>query len=208
MVVLLLISAFLVIVVLLQRGRGGGLAGAFGSGGGSSSAFGTKTGDVFTIVTVVLFVLFMLISIGLSFQFKRGNKPFVKATVPTAPSDLVLVAPAPTSVQLTWKDNSKDETAFIVERQAGSGDWIPLTPEAAADATKFTDNTVVGGTKYSYRVLAVNAAGKSKTSNIVTGTTPTTAPATTATATKAEPERPATAPAGSLPAATATAPRP
>ena len=49
---------------------GGGLAGAFGSGGGSTSAFGTKTGDVFTTVTVVAFVLFMLLSIWLSFQIK------------------------------------------------------------------------------------------------------------------------------------------
>ena len=53
-VLLILVSIFMVLVVLVQRGRGGGLSGAFGSGGGSNSAFGTKTGDVFTTVTVVL----------------------------------------------------------------------------------------------------------------------------------------------------------
>ena len=58
----------MVLVVLVQRGRGGGLSGAFGSGGGSSSAFGTKTGDVFTTVTVIAFVMFMLLSIWLSFR--------------------------------------------------------------------------------------------------------------------------------------------
>ena len=41
-------SLFLIALVLIQRGRGGGLAGAFGGAGGQS-AFGTKAGDVFEI---------------------------------------------------------------------------------------------------------------------------------------------------------------
>ena len=49
----IVICAFLILVILLQRGRGGGLAGAFGGAGGSS-AFGAKTGDVFTWITVVV----------------------------------------------------------------------------------------------------------------------------------------------------------
>ena len=41
---IVLISLFLICLVLIQRGKGGGLAGAFGGMGGSS-AFGTKAGD-------------------------------------------------------------------------------------------------------------------------------------------------------------------
>ncbi|MHC5540530.1 preprotein translocase subunit SecG [Singulisphaera rosea] len=48
---LVLTSLFLICLVLIQRGKGGGLAGAFGGVGGSS-AFGTKAGDVFTKVTM------------------------------------------------------------------------------------------------------------------------------------------------------------
>jgi preprotein translocase subunit SecG len=44
-------ALFLIFLVLIQRGRGGGLAGAFGGMGGQS-AFGTKAGDVFTKITV------------------------------------------------------------------------------------------------------------------------------------------------------------
>ena len=44
-------SLLLIFLVLIQRGRGGGLAGAFGGMGGQS-AFGTKAGDVFTKITV------------------------------------------------------------------------------------------------------------------------------------------------------------
>src|SRR5881394_2638698 len=71
MILMLLVAIFLIMVVLEQRGRGGGLAGAFGSGGGSNSAFGTKTGDVFTAVTVILFVVFMLLAITLGLIFGR-----------------------------------------------------------------------------------------------------------------------------------------
>ena len=49
---LILTSLFLICLVLIQRGKGGGLAGAFGGMGGSS-AFGTKAGDIFTRVTMV-----------------------------------------------------------------------------------------------------------------------------------------------------------
>jgi len=44
-------SLFLILLVLVQRGRGGGLAGALGGMGGQS-AFGTKAGDMFTRITV------------------------------------------------------------------------------------------------------------------------------------------------------------
>ncbi|MBY0232318.1 MAG: preprotein translocase subunit SecG [Gemmataceae bacterium] len=49
--VLLLTSLFLILVVLIQRGKGGGLAGAFGGAGGSS-AFGSRAGDAFTRFTL------------------------------------------------------------------------------------------------------------------------------------------------------------
>jgi preprotein translocase subunit SecG len=48
---LLLTAVFLIGLVLVQRGKGGGLAGALGGMGGQS-AFGTKAGDLFTRVTI------------------------------------------------------------------------------------------------------------------------------------------------------------
>jgi preprotein translocase subunit SecG len=50
-VLIILGSLFLICIILIQRGKGGGLAGAFGGVGGSS-AFGTKAGDVFTKITI------------------------------------------------------------------------------------------------------------------------------------------------------------
>lgn len=54
------VSLLLIFIVLLQRGRGGGLAGALGGAGGQS-AFGTKAGDVFTRITIVLAVIWVLL---------------------------------------------------------------------------------------------------------------------------------------------------
>lgn len=51
MVVLFVTAVFLVLVILIQRGKGGGLAGALGGMGGQS-AFGTKAGDLFTRITI------------------------------------------------------------------------------------------------------------------------------------------------------------
>ena len=50
---LFLTALFLILLILIQRGRGGGLSGAFGGGFGGQSAFGAKAGDTFTKVTIV-----------------------------------------------------------------------------------------------------------------------------------------------------------
>jgi preprotein translocase subunit SecG len=60
-VLILITGVFLTLLVLIQRGKGGGLAGALGGVGGSS-AFGTRAGDQFTRITVyvALFWIFLI----------------------------------------------------------------------------------------------------------------------------------------------------
>jgi protein translocase SecG subunit len=58
---LLLGAVLLVVMILLQRGRGGGLAGAFGGAGGQS-AFGTKAGDVFTRITIGIAIVWVTLA--------------------------------------------------------------------------------------------------------------------------------------------------
>jgi preprotein translocase subunit SecG len=69
---LVLISLFLICLVLIQRGKGGGLAGAFGGMGGSS-AFGTKAGDIFTRVTMITAVVWILLNLILVVLYNRGT---------------------------------------------------------------------------------------------------------------------------------------
>jgi preprotein translocase subunit SecG len=59
-VLLVLISLFMILLILIQRGKGGGLAGAFGGAGGSS-AFGSRAGDTFTRVTIIVAAVWILL---------------------------------------------------------------------------------------------------------------------------------------------------
>lgn len=59
-ILMFLTALFLILLVLIQRGRGGGLAGAFGGMGGQS-AFGAKAGDTFTKVTIVAAAFWILL---------------------------------------------------------------------------------------------------------------------------------------------------
>lgn len=61
------IALFLILLVLVQRGRGGGLAGALGGAGGQS-AFGAKAGDTFTKITMwtaFFWIVFCVIAVRL-----------------------------------------------------------------------------------------------------------------------------------------------
>jgi preprotein translocase subunit SecG len=63
-----LLAVLLMLVILLQRGKGSGLSGAFGGVGGHT-AFGAKTGDFLTWVTIALAALFLVYSVGLNYVF-------------------------------------------------------------------------------------------------------------------------------------------
>jgi preprotein translocase subunit SecG len=58
---LFFISLFLIFLVLIQRGRGGGLSGALGGTG--QSAFGSKAGDEMTYITLIVSAIWILLCI-------------------------------------------------------------------------------------------------------------------------------------------------
>lgn len=70
---MLLTATFLILLVLIQRGRGGGLSGAFGGMGGQS-AFGSKAGDTFTYITIVVATFWILLCVaGVAIMKKAGH---------------------------------------------------------------------------------------------------------------------------------------
>lgn len=89
-----ILSLFLMVVILIQRGRGGGLAGAFGGLGGQS-AFGTKAGDVFTVITIVTAVLWVILACGAGAVLRHDAAP---SSFYNNPSDIT------TSVELAPPD--------------------------------------------------------------------------------------------------------
>jgi len=55
-------SVILVLIILIQKGRGGGLSAAFG-GGTAGGILGSKTGDFLTWVTIGLVSVFLILAV-------------------------------------------------------------------------------------------------------------------------------------------------
>jgi preprotein translocase subunit SecG len=107
MTVFIIVCLFLILLVLIQKGRGGGLASAFGGAGGNT-AFGSKTGDVLTWATSVVFGIFLVLAIILNLlanhthnvRIGRGTGP-AAITTPASTTPLTDPTTVPTTVPST-----------------------------------------------------------------------------------------------------------
>ena len=85
----------LILVVLLQQGKGGGIANAFG-GGASQAAFGARSGaTVLSRATTVCAVLFVIGALYLGIAGQRGPSSVLGGRAPAAPQSNTPAAPAP-----------------------------------------------------------------------------------------------------------------
>jgi preprotein translocase subunit SecG len=81
--VLLPLGAFMILLILIQRGKGGGLIGALGGAGGSSP-FGSRAGDQFTRLTIYVAIGWLLLTmiqvkaIQYDFKTKGGTGAFAR----------------------------------------------------------------------------------------------------------------------------------
>lgn len=91
------LGLFLMLIVLIQRGKGGGLAGAFGGAGGSS-AFGSRAADAFVKITLYLaavWVLAIMIHVKLVKLDLSGEDTTSQFSGPTGEKAEKGAAPAP-----------------------------------------------------------------------------------------------------------------
>jgi len=73
---------------------------------------------------------------------------------PNAPSNLSASAVSQSQINLSWTDNSADESAFLIERSlTGSSDWT-LIDWVGANVTSYQDSGLACGSTYYYRVMA------------------------------------------------------
>ncbi len=98
-VLYVLVCIVLSLVILLQQGRGGDIASAFG-GSSSQAAFGARSGaTLLTKATSIAAVLFMLFALTLSVLGQRGGSSVVSGTPAPPPATAkpapVVPAPAP-----------------------------------------------------------------------------------------------------------------
>jgi phosphodiesterase/alkaline phosphatase D-like protein len=92
------------------------------------------------------------------------------------PTNLTATAASSTSVNLTWDDNSNNETNFVIERATNSTFTNPTEITRPADSESYTDTGLSASTQYWYRVKAVTAAESSGWSGAKSVTTQAPAP--------------------------------
>lgn len=90
-------AIFLILLVLIQRGRGGGLAGALGGMGGQS-AFGTKAGDMFTKITIGVAAAWIVLCILATNVLGRQRSLFSSSLGSAAPQSVAPMTPAESTI--------------------------------------------------------------------------------------------------------------
>ncbi|MDA0834232.1 MAG: preprotein translocase subunit SecG [Planctomycetota bacterium] len=141
MTLLLVVGFMMIVLILLQRGRGGGLAGAFGGAGGQS-AFGTKAGDVFTKITVVFAVIWVALA-GINIIILRHDATgqFSGGTNATAAEPTITSKPGDESTSKTGSETSEksgesaDDSINIPPVDPPSADKT-TTPKEGTSETK------------------------------------------------------------------------
>ncbi len=83
------------------------------------------------------------------------------STPPSAPNGLGVAVAGSSQLDLSWADNSSDETSFRVERALGQGATFAEIDTTAANVTSYSDTGLSAETEYCYRVRSSNANGNS-----------------------------------------------
>jgi len=108
-----------------------------------------------------------------------SNSVYAKTFAAQAPSNLTATAVSKSQINLTWTDNSNNESSFKIYRKKGlTGTWA-LVKTTTVNATYWSNTGLSYGSQYFYRVRAYNSKGYSAYSNEANATTlyPVVAPA-------------------------------
>lgn len=137
-----------------------------------TSAYLDATGSVGTAYTYMVRVLKMETVPGGTYEnLSLGEMATITvdgdaSSTPANATSLAVVQNSSVNAQLTWQDNSGNETGFRIERKTGgAGIFVTLTT-LGADAVSHTDaGPFTNNETYYYRVVALNAAGDAIPSN-------------------------------------------
>jgi fibronectin type 3 domain-containing protein len=84
---------------------------------------------------------------------------------PAAPSNLAATITGGNTANLTWTDNSSNETGFRVERKVGVGAYATLSSKAV-NVTSHSDTPLTANT-YTYRVIATGSPDSAASNEVV-----------------------------------------
>ena len=89
---------------------------------------------------------------------------------PNVPTGLSAAAASASQINLSWSDNSDDETGFAIEGSADGATWTQVAA-VGANVRSYANTGLSAERKYYYRVKAVNGAGESGYTNTANATT-------------------------------------
>ena len=97
-------------------------------------------------------------------EFVFSVTAFAAKPLPAAPSNLTATPVSSSRINLTWKDNSSNETGFYIQRTTnGFASYTEVS--LGANVSNYSDTGLAPATTYSYRVRARNSTGYSAYSN-------------------------------------------
>lgn len=92
-----------------------------------------------------------------------------EASLPASPSSLTATTASASQINLTWIDNSNNESGFSIQRSV-DGVQFSQVASLGANISNYTDNGLASSSQYFYRVIASNSVGSS-TSNTASAQT-------------------------------------
>jgi uncharacterized protein YuzB (UPF0349 family) len=97
---------------------------------------------------------------------KASAYDYISVLIPTAPTNLSAQSINASKIDLFWEDQSGYETGFAVERKLATGTTFETIATVDANIESYTSVGLENGTRYDYRVRAINKHGSSAFSNI------------------------------------------
>ncbi|MBT1696853.1 fibronectin type III domain-containing protein [Fulvivirgaceae bacterium PWU4] len=77
---------------------------------------------------------------------------------PSAPSALTATTVSSTTIDLSWTDNTTNETGFVLERSKTDESNYTVIATLNANIVSYSDNSLTANTRYYYRIKAITAA--------------------------------------------------
>jgi len=137
-ILFIVVAVAMILIILVQRPAGGGLAGAFGGagGGGTEGVFGGRVGDALTVMTVVAFSVYLILALVLNANIWAPDRG--PSAAPTATETLLPMSagePGFGDEPVSTEGANPTDAAVTIPAEAAPPPALPLTTTPESPST-------------------------------------------------------------------------